>query len=271
MLVDNTFATPVLQQPLDLGAALSCTAPPSSCGGHGDVVGRRHRLRREDRPAPPAAPSPARSCTPSPRTCCTGAWRPCRYGFARSRAAPGRRRVARDAAGGARGALTRVRRVRSARAGRHAAVRSWRDDRDRACRRLRSRGRTDGRAPALHPRGVARRRRHRSSSIPRLSPTAPCSRMRSRPTGWCASRSASRRPGRPHRRPCAGVRRFDPSRRGSPRLRSLRAEPPAKRQAVRAARRADSSSRPSGDCASSSTSVDSTSLRTLPTAMPKTP
>lgn len=39
VLVDNTFATPVLQQPLDLGAALSLHSATKYLGGHGDVVG----------------------------------------------------------------------------------------------------------------------------------------------------------------------------------------------------------------------------------------
>ncbi|WP_127818600.1 trans-sulfuration enzyme family protein [Microbacterium sp. CPCC 204701] len=39
VLVDNTFATPVLQQPLDLGAALALHSATKYLGGHGDVVG----------------------------------------------------------------------------------------------------------------------------------------------------------------------------------------------------------------------------------------
>ena len=39
VLVDNTFATPVLQRPLDLGAALSLHSATKYLGGHGDVVG----------------------------------------------------------------------------------------------------------------------------------------------------------------------------------------------------------------------------------------
>lgn len=39
VLVDNTFATPVLQQPLDLGAALSLHSATKYLGGHGDVMG----------------------------------------------------------------------------------------------------------------------------------------------------------------------------------------------------------------------------------------
>lgn len=37
--VDNTFATPVLQRPLDLGAALSFHSATKYLGGHGDAIG----------------------------------------------------------------------------------------------------------------------------------------------------------------------------------------------------------------------------------------
>lgn len=39
LLVDNTFATPVLQNPLELGAALSLHSATKYIGGHGDVIG----------------------------------------------------------------------------------------------------------------------------------------------------------------------------------------------------------------------------------------
>lgn len=39
VLVDNTFATPVLQRPLALGAAMSVHSATKYLGGHGDVVG----------------------------------------------------------------------------------------------------------------------------------------------------------------------------------------------------------------------------------------
>jgi len=39
VLVDNTFATPVLQHPIDLGASLSLHSATKYLGGHGDVVG----------------------------------------------------------------------------------------------------------------------------------------------------------------------------------------------------------------------------------------
>jgi len=39
VLVDNTFATPILQNPLNLGAAMSLHSATKYIGGHGDVVG----------------------------------------------------------------------------------------------------------------------------------------------------------------------------------------------------------------------------------------
>ncbi len=39
LLVDNTFATPVLQRPLELGADLVLHSTTKYCGGHGDVQG----------------------------------------------------------------------------------------------------------------------------------------------------------------------------------------------------------------------------------------
>jgi methionine-gamma-lyase len=39
VMVDNTFATPVLQNPLDHGAALSLHSATKYLGGHGDVMG----------------------------------------------------------------------------------------------------------------------------------------------------------------------------------------------------------------------------------------
>ncbi|SDK54630.1 methionine-gamma-lyase [Nocardioides sp. YR527] len=39
VLVDNTFATPVLQNPIELGAAMSLHSATKYIGGHGDVVG----------------------------------------------------------------------------------------------------------------------------------------------------------------------------------------------------------------------------------------
>jgi len=48
VLVDNTFATPVLQRPLDLGADIVLHATTKYCGGHSDVQGGALVLRRRD-------------------------------------------------------------------------------------------------------------------------------------------------------------------------------------------------------------------------------
>ena len=61
LVVDNTFATPYLQQPLELGADIVVHSTTKYLGGHSDVVGR---LRRDERPhdlgAPPLPPEVAR-------------------------------------------------------------------------------------------------------------------------------------------------------------------------------------------------------------------
>ena len=71
LVVDGTFATPALQQPLALGADVVLHSTTKYLGGHSDVQGgalvfaRRGRraARRARRPSPPAtsAPSPRRS------------------------------------------------------------------------------------------------------------------------------------------------------------------------------------------------------------------
>ncbi len=66
--VDNTFATPYLQRPLDLGADVVVHSTTKYLGGHSDVVGG-FAGRRPTRNWPPGwpscktppAPSPARS------------------------------------------------------------------------------------------------------------------------------------------------------------------------------------------------------------------
>jgi methionine-gamma-lyase len=90
VLVDNTFATPILQQPARHGAAFTLQSATKFLAGHGDVVagvvscGSEHaaRLRRCESP-------PARSSTPSPRTSCTAASRRFPSGSRRPRSAPG--------------------------------------------------------------------------------------------------------------------------------------------------------------------------------------
>lgn len=48
VLVDNTFATPVLQRPLELGADLVLHATTKYCGGHSDVQGGALVLKRRE-------------------------------------------------------------------------------------------------------------------------------------------------------------------------------------------------------------------------------
>ena len=73
LVVDNTFATPYLQQPLELGADIVVHSTTKYLGGHSDVVGGF--TARTTRRSPSAcascrsrsAPSPARSTRGS---CC---------------------------------------------------------------------------------------------------------------------------------------------------------------------------------------------------------
>ena len=53
LVVDNTFATPYLQQPLDLGADVVVHSATKYLGGHSDLVAR---LRRDERPDDRGAP-----------------------------------------------------------------------------------------------------------------------------------------------------------------------------------------------------------------------
>ena len=48
ILVDNTFATPVLQRPLELGADVVLHSTTKYCGGHSDVQGGALILRKRD-------------------------------------------------------------------------------------------------------------------------------------------------------------------------------------------------------------------------------
>ena len=47
-LVDNTFATPMLQRPLDLGADISLHSTTKYCGGHSDVQGGCLMIKKRD-------------------------------------------------------------------------------------------------------------------------------------------------------------------------------------------------------------------------------
>ena len=73
LVVDNTFASPYLQQPLTLGADVVVHSTTKYVGGHSDVVGGAivvARPRRSPRRSPSTrtrwAPSPARSTPSSP-------------------------------------------------------------------------------------------------------------------------------------------------------------------------------------------------------------
>jgi cystathionine gamma-synthase len=48
LVVDNTFASPYLQQPLDLGADVVVHSTTKYCGGHSDVVGGALVLRDDE-------------------------------------------------------------------------------------------------------------------------------------------------------------------------------------------------------------------------------
>ena len=116
-VVDNTFATPYLQRPLELGADLVMHCATKYLGGHSDVLGgpRGDTLRRARR-APPLPPERGRR------------------GAEPVRLLP---RHARPAdAGGADGARQHERR-RSSRRGSPAAPR-WSASTTRACRTIRS-------------------------------------------------------------------------------------------------------------------------------------
>ena len=84
LVVDNTFASPYLQQPLALGADVVVHSTTKYMGGHSDVVGgalvaRRRRARRASSPTTRTrwARSPGRS---TPGWCCAAS-RPSAYGW----------------------------------------------------------------------------------------------------------------------------------------------------------------------------------------------
>ena len=81
LVVDNTFASPYLQRPLDLGADVVVHSTTKYIGGHSDVVGGaahrqgRRRTRRTSRsPRTPPGRWPARS-TPGSRCAASRPWR----------------------------------------------------------------------------------------------------------------------------------------------------------------------------------------------------
>ena len=67
LVVDNTFASPYLQQPLTLGADVVVHSTTKYCGGHSDVVGGALVVKTSTSPSrspstrTPSAPSPDRS------------------------------------------------------------------------------------------------------------------------------------------------------------------------------------------------------------------
>ena len=138
VLVDNTFATPVLQNPLEHGARWRCTAPPSTSAATATWwAASSPAARSRRRAAPGARGDRRRCCTRSAPTCCTAAWRPCRCGCGPSRRRrASRRRVARRGTRGRRGALPRARRRHPRTGRRHADARARRDGLDHPARRV---------------------------------------------------------------------------------------------------------------------------------------
>ncbi len=61
-VVDNTFATPFLQRPLELGADLVLHSATKYLGGHSDVVGGLLATRRADLAEQPGLPPERRRC-----------------------------------------------------------------------------------------------------------------------------------------------------------------------------------------------------------------
>ena len=62
MLVDNTFASPALQQPLTLGADIVLHSTTKYIGGHSDVVGGALVTNDEELDAAFAFPAERRRC-----------------------------------------------------------------------------------------------------------------------------------------------------------------------------------------------------------------
>ena len=168
LVVDNTFASPYLQQPLSLGADVVVHSTTKYCGGHSDVVGgalvtsddarrgaaplppERHRRRRRSVRRVARAPRPE-----DPR----GA-----HGAA-LRQRGGRRRAPRRAPRGVPGDLPRARRAPRSRA---------RDEADAAVRRHRvvpGEGRRAGRPRRVRRDEAVDARRSRSAGSSRSSST----------------------------------------------------------------------------------------------------
>ena len=189
VLVDNTFATPILQNPARHGAALTLHSATKFLGGHGDVVagavacdadwaGRLRQVRILT----------GALLHPSPPTCSTAACRRSPAGARGAGARPGARRAARRPPGGRAGALPRGRRRPAPRAWRRARIRGGR-------RQGRSRDH-DGVRAARHARGQPRINRLPDPAPRRPHP--PAGRpgreggRRRHATGCCGSASGSR-------------------------------------------------------------------------------
>ncbi len=90
VVVDNTFATPILQNPIDLGAAMSLHSATKYLGGHGDVIAGVVACSEETAEALRRVRAvTGGSCIRSGRTCCTAVSPPCRCGCGTSRRARG--------------------------------------------------------------------------------------------------------------------------------------------------------------------------------------
>ena len=193
VLVDNTFATPVLQQPARHGATLVLHSATKYLGGHGDVMGGVVATEQRVGPAPPpGARADRRAAAPdggvpaAPRTAHASAARarPAadRAGARRAHQRPPRRRpgvlpgAARPGPEGTARPPARRTRDRSSRSSSPAATTRPRGSRSRA-----SSSSTPSRSAAST----------RSCSIPPRSRTARSPDPRSRAPESCASRSAS--------------------------------------------------------------------------------
>lgn len=69
LVVDNTFATPYLQNPLDLGADLVCHSTTKYLGGHSDLIGGALIVNRDDLAEKLCYLQKAIGAVPSPMDC----------------------------------------------------------------------------------------------------------------------------------------------------------------------------------------------------------
>ena len=216
LVVDNTFASPYLQQPLALGADVVVHSTTKYLGGHSDVVGgalvvARRRARRAARASTRTrwARCPARSTA---GWCCAGIKT---LGVRMDRhcdnAARGRRRCSPATRPSREVLYPGLPDAPGPRRRGRADARLRRHGRRSGCAAARRGARRSASATAaLHARRVARRRRvaDRAPGADDARVASPARRSRCPPT-WCACRSASRRR-RPARRPGAGPRLRSP-------------------------------------------------------------